>query len=267
MDRAEAAHVLGVPPDLPPALVRKAWRRRVFEIHPDGDGEGDPVELRRATEARDVLLSPTTDAPVSRSDDWLFASGPEPPRTTRRERHDEPDSSSPQQGPSLSPQGASRADSWLFDGSAHPPSSATPADPLPDSLASPVAAAPPISEPERQRRERPSRTQPPSGHQESSTRDAPDRQRLLTAAVVGLAVSALRPLVVWFELSPVLFASAPVIQGAVLGMLAGYLAYRRLTWWVVGLALVAGIEWIPFAAPALLVAGVAAHRHRSSLQS
>jgi len=76
--RSEAAALLGVEPGASAAEVRRAFRERVRTEHPDGlaqkglphvspDGGAQVGDLARLTEARDVLLAPTGQAPPTRS--------------------------------------------------------------------------------------------------------------------------------------------------------------------------------------------------------
>ena len=54
MDRAEAAAVLGVAPDAPPAAIRAAHRREIRAAHQDAGGS--TARAARVNRARDVLL-------------------------------------------------------------------------------------------------------------------------------------------------------------------------------------------------------------------
>lgn len=65
MNRADAAHELGVGPGAPPSLVEKAFREAVRRRHPDVGGNAE--SFRRATEARAVLLCPPPTDPVTRA--------------------------------------------------------------------------------------------------------------------------------------------------------------------------------------------------------
>lgn len=51
--RREASHILGVPPDADAETVRKAYRDRVKEVHPDNGG--DEAAFRRVAAAYDRL--------------------------------------------------------------------------------------------------------------------------------------------------------------------------------------------------------------------
>lgn len=61
MTRAEAADLLGVPADAPPATVRHAWRMWARIAHPDVGG--DPAHFARLERARRILMRPPP-APV-----------------------------------------------------------------------------------------------------------------------------------------------------------------------------------------------------------
>ncbi|MEO1038251.1 MAG: J domain-containing protein [Pseudomonadota bacterium] len=54
MSRAEARDILGVPPDADAATIRKAYRDRMKEAHPDAGGSDEAAA--RVQDARDVLL-------------------------------------------------------------------------------------------------------------------------------------------------------------------------------------------------------------------
>ncbi|MFB6134273.1 MAG: J domain-containing protein [Halanaeroarchaeum sp.] len=55
MSPRDARQVLGVDDDADDAAIRRAYRERVTEVHPDTDG-GDEEAFKRVTEARDRLL-------------------------------------------------------------------------------------------------------------------------------------------------------------------------------------------------------------------
>jgi len=50
----QASRVLGVSPDADDSAVRRAYRERIKEVHPDADG-GDEDEFKRVQEAYEVL--------------------------------------------------------------------------------------------------------------------------------------------------------------------------------------------------------------------
>jgi len=62
LTRAEAAVLLGVPADAPPATVRHAWRMWARIAHPDVGG--DPVHFARLEQARRVMMIPDPDVVV-----------------------------------------------------------------------------------------------------------------------------------------------------------------------------------------------------------
>jgi len=61
--RGEAAALLGVAVDAPPAEIRRAFRNKAWSAHPD-HGAANGSGLDRLTDAKDVLLAPTAE-PVS----------------------------------------------------------------------------------------------------------------------------------------------------------------------------------------------------------
>jgi hypothetical protein len=58
VNRAEAAHILGVAADAGPEAVRTAFRARVREQHPDRSGRPGSVAVSRLVDARRTLLAP-----------------------------------------------------------------------------------------------------------------------------------------------------------------------------------------------------------------
>ncbi|MEF8779736.1 MAG: J domain-containing protein [Haloferacaceae archaeon] len=56
LSRREASRTLGVDVDAPPAAVKRAYRERVKETHPDTDG-GSPEEFKRVNRAYERLRS------------------------------------------------------------------------------------------------------------------------------------------------------------------------------------------------------------------
>ena len=76
--------VLGVPRDATDEQIRRAYRRKIAEVHPDKAG-GDAEQARVLGEARRVLLNPAARAayngPTLSDDDLDVRTGGDPPES------------------------------------------------------------------------------------------------------------------------------------------------------------------------------------------
>jgi hypothetical protein len=93
LSRAEAAALLDVPEDAPPADVQRAYLRAARRTHPDAHPEADEPARRAAAEAfdrltlaRDVLVEPAPPPPsgATPGPEWRY--GPEGPAGPRYRR-------------------------------------------------------------------------------------------------------------------------------------------------------------------------------------
>ena len=62
MSQSDYYEILQVPPTASADEIRRAYRRRIAEVHPDKPNVGDPELARTLEEARSVLLDPVARA-------------------------------------------------------------------------------------------------------------------------------------------------------------------------------------------------------------